>query len=165
MLSGATPDRPVDYLTLLLLTAVDAGSLPKGIELEQLVNQYRQSRYVIDVLMIGMAIKDYETVQEQARNLLKADLPESFDVAFELKFTRTRLEHLAMENPPEGWLLKRAVNNRDVGDANFQTALWHWSHGDVETSREYLQGTIDSDSYWDEDYHWARAMLKSVTSK
>jgi hypothetical protein len=71
-----------------------------------------------------------------------------------------------MENPSEEWLLDRAINSRDVGDASFQTALWYWARGDVPTSRKYLQATLDSDSsYWNDDYHWARALLKSIETE
>ena len=165
MLSDATPDSPHNYLTFLLLTAIETGKLPEGVDLEQLVSDYRQTRYIIDVLLIGLAVKDHDTVQLEAQKLQKA-LPKSFDAAIELRFTKKRLQHLAKLDPPEDWLLEQASSSGDVSDANFQTALVQWAHEDVETSKKYFQATLDSDfSYWKKEYHWARALLKSVSSK
>ncbi|MCS7471631.1 serine/threonine protein kinase [Stieleria sp. ICT_E10.1] len=159
LVSGATPDDPMNYMTYLMLMAFDTGELPEGVNLQQLIDDYRNTRHLMEVLLIGLAINEDKIVREEAIKMLHSGLPKSFDVAIELSFTRKRLEHLAMDEPPERWLLEQATTSRDVGDASFQTALWFRLHGDALKTREYLATTIDSDSYWDEDYHWARALL------
>jgi hypothetical protein len=165
LMAEATPDVPMNYFTYLMLTAFETGKLPEGVNIEQLIDDHRNTRHSIETLLIGLAVKEGQIVREEARKMLEAGLPKIFDVAIELRFTRKRLEHLAMNDPPEKWLLEQVAYPRDRGDAIFQTALRFRLQGDDAKTREYLEAILDSDSYWNEDFHWARALLGRATIK